>query len=171
MGRAAIFAARPLCANCTIWAGENRGNLGLTNAGEGFRIESWILWYGGGTRVKIIIQIAIIFSICWVSQIIEALLPIAFPASVIGMVLLLLLLLTRVLRVDHIREKSDFLLSNMAFFFIPAGVSIINYFDVLASNLLPLLAVCVISTILTFAVTAWAVSLTQRLMKGGKKHG
>lgn len=120
--------------------------------------------------MKIIIQIAIIFSICWVSQIIEALLPIAFPASVIGMVLLLLLL-TRVLRVDHIREKSDFLLSNMAFFFIPAGVSIINYFDVLASNLLPLLAVCVISTILTFAVTAWAVSLTQRLMKGGKKRG
>lgn len=121
--------------------------------------------------MKIIIQITIIFSICWVSQIIEALLPIAFPASVIGMVLLLLLLLTRVLRVDHIREKSDFLLSNMAFFFIPAGVSIINYFDVLASNLLPLLAVCIISTILTFAVTAWAVSLTRRLMKGGKKHG
>ena len=121
--------------------------------------------------MKIIIQIAIIFSICWVSQIIEALLPIAFPASVIGMVLLLLLLLTRGLRVDHIREKSDFLLSNMAFFFIPAGVSIINYFDVLASNLLPLLAVCIISTILTFAVTAWAVSLTQRLMKGGKKRG
>ena len=42
--------------------------------------------------MKIIIQIAIIFSICWVSQMIEALLPIAFPASVIAMVLLLLLL-------------------------------------------------------------------------------
>ena len=42
--------------------------------------------------MKIIIQIAIIFSICWISQIVEALIPIAFPASVIGMVLLLLLL-------------------------------------------------------------------------------
>lgn len=71
--------------------------------------------------MKIIIQITIIFSICWVSQMIEALLPIAFPASVIAMVLLLLLLLSGVLRVDHIREKSDFLLSNMAFFFIPPG--------------------------------------------------
>ena len=121
--------------------------------------------------MKIIIQIAILFSICWVSQIVEALLPIAFPASVIGMVLLLALLLTRVLKVDHIREKSDFLLSNMAFFFIPAGVSIINYFDILASNLLPLLAVCVISTVLTFGVTAGAVGLTQRLMRGGKNHG
>lgn len=119
--------------------------------------------------MKIIIQIAIIFSICWVSQIVEALLPIAFPASVIGMLLLLLLLMTRVLKVDHIREKSDFLLSNMAFFFIPAGVSIINYFDVLASSILPLLAVCVISTVLTFAVTAWTVRLTRRLMDGRKK--
>lgn len=119
--------------------------------------------------MKIIIQIVIIFSICWISQIIEALLPIAFPASVIGMLLLLLLLMTRVLKVDHIREKSDFLLSNMAFFFIPAGVSIINYFDVLASSILPLLAVCVISTVLTFAVTAWTVRLTRRLMDRRKK--
>lgn len=114
--------------------------------------------------MKIIIQVAIIFSICWVSQIIEALLPIAFPASVIGMILLLLLLLSGVLRVDHIGEKSDFLLSNMAFFFIPAGVSVINYFDVLASALLPLLVICVVSTVLTFAVTAYAVCLTRRLM-------
>ena len=121
--------------------------------------------------MKIIIQVAVIFSICWISQLVETLLPIAFPASVIGMVLLLALLLSRVLRVDHIREKSDFLLSNMAFFFIPAGVSVINYFDVLASNLLPLLAVCVVSTVLTFGVTAYAVSLTRKLMEGRKKHG
>ena len=119
--------------------------------------------------MKIIIQIAIIFSICWDSQIVEALLPIAFPASVIGLVLLLILLLTRVLRVDHIREKSDFLLSNMAFFFIPAGVSIISYFDILASSLLPFLVVCVVSTVLTFVVTAYAVRLTRALMDRRKK--
>lgn len=141
----------------------------MTNGGEGFKIENWISNIGGGDPVKIIIQIAIIFSICWVSQIVEALIPIAFPASVIGMVLLLILLLTRVLRVDHIREKSDFLLSNMAFFFIPAGVSIINYFDILASSLLPFLVVCVVSTVLTFAVTAYAVRLTRALIDRRKK--
>lgn len=63
--------------------------------------------------MKIIIQIAIVLSTCWVSQIIEALLPISFSAGVIGRTLLLLLL-SRVLRVDHIREKSDFLFSNAA---------------------------------------------------------
>lgn len=119
--------------------------------------------------MKIICQIAIIFTICWISQIMEAVLPFPFPASVIGMVLLLVLLLVQVLKVDHIREKSDFLLSNMAFFFIPAGVSIINYFDVLASNLAPLLIICFVSTLLTFAVTAYAVRLTRFLMDRRKK--
>ncbi|MCI5928618.1 MAG: CidA/LrgA family protein [Pseudoflavonifractor capillosus] len=119
--------------------------------------------------MKIICQIAIIFTICWISQIVEAILPFPFPASVIGMVLLLILLLVRALKVDHIREKSDFLLSNMAFFFIPAGVSIINYFDILASNLIPLLVICLVSTLLTFAVTAWAVRLTRYLMDRRKK--
>jgi holin-like protein len=119
--------------------------------------------------VKIICQIATIFTICWISQIVEAILPFPFPASVIGMVLLLILLLVRALKVDHIREKSDFLLSNMAFFFIPAGVSIINYFDILASNLIPLLVICLVSTLLTFAVTVWAVRLTRYLMDRRKK--
>ena len=83
--------------------------------------------------------------------------------------LLLILLLVRALKVDHIREKSDFLLSNMAFFFIPAGVSIINYFYILAGSLVPLLVICLVSTLLTFAVTAWAVQLTRHLMDRRKK--
>lgn len=84
-----------------------------------------------GRILKIITQVGIIFGVCWAAQIVEQALPFAFPASVIGMILMFLLLAFRVLKVDHIREKSDFLLGNMAFFFIPAGVSIINYFDVL----------------------------------------
>ena len=147
----------------------------MTNAFKGFRIKNRIPTPFGSTHypeanaVKIICQIAIIFTICWISQIVEAVLPFPFPASVISMVLLLILLLVRALKVDHIREKSDFLLSNMAFFFIPAGVSIINYFDILAGSLVPLLIICLVSTLLTFAVTAWAVQLTRYLMDRRKK--
>ena len=94
----------------------------------------------------------------------ENLLPFAFPASVIGMLLLFVLLIFGILKVEHIREKSDFLLSNMAFFFIPAGVSIINYFDVLAGNVGKLLLICLFTTILTFAVTAWTIRSVLWLM-------
>ncbi len=38
--------------------------------------------------MKIIRQIGIIFTVCWLSLVIEKLLPFTFPASVIGMILL-----------------------------------------------------------------------------------
>ena len=120
--------------------------------------------------MKIVTQVGIIFSICWISQIIEKLLPFSFPASVIGMILLLVLLCVRILKVDHIREKSDFLLENMAFFFIPAGVSIINYFDVLKNWVVQLIVICVVSTVVTFAVTAYSMKLALDLMQK-KKSG
>ena len=55
--------------------------------------------------MKIIKQIGIIFAICWISTVIEALLPFSFPASVIGMILLLLCLITGVLKIHHIQDK------------------------------------------------------------------
>lgn len=94
-----------------------------------------------------------------------------FPASVIGMVLLFALLATGVLKLEHVREKADFLLANMAFFFLPAGVSVMNYFDVLSSALVPLLVICLVTTVLVFGATALSIKLTLRLMGRGKNHG
>ena len=119
--------------------------------------------------MKIIKQFGIIFSLCWIATVIERLLPIAFPASVIAMLLLLICLMTGVLKIDHIREKSDFLLANMAFFFIPAGVNVINYLDILKANWLPLLLICVITTVITFAATAYSIRHTIWLL--GRRKG
>ena len=122
--------------------------------------------------MKILKQFGIIFGVCWISIVIEHYLPFSFPASVIGMILLLLCLLTGVLKIEHVQEKADFLLGNMAFFFVPAGVSIINYFNVLKSSIFQLIVICVVSTVITFAATAYSVTLTVRLLekrKGGKK--
>ena len=46
--------------------------------------------------MKIIRQIGIIFTVCWLSILVEKILPFAFPASVIGMILLFICLLTGV---------------------------------------------------------------------------
>ena len=121
------------------------------------------------TFIKILLQVALVFGLYWVGQRIEAVLPFAFPASVI-MLLLLVRLLTGVVRVDHIREKSDFLLGNLGFFFIPVSVSIMNYVDLLWQHAAAFLTVCVVSMVLTYGATVWAVRLTQRLMdRGGKR--
>ncbi len=122
--------------------------------------------------MKIIKQIGIIFGICWLGTVAEQLLPFAFPASVIAMLLLLVCLLTGILKTEHIQEKSDFLLANMAFFFIPAGVNVINYLDILKQSWLPLAAICTITTVITFAATAFSIRLTMRLLHktGGTKN-
>ena len=119
--------------------------------------------------LKILTQIGIVFGICWVSQCIERVLPFTMPASIIGMLLLLAMLGLRIVKAEHIREKSDFLLENLPFFFVPAVVSVMNYVDVLRSNLLALAAVCFLSMVVTFAATVLAVRLTNRLMNGEKK--
>lgn len=119
--------------------------------------------------MKIIKQIGIIFIVCWLSLVVSKLLPFEFPASVIGMLLLFFCLFTKLLRIEHIQEKSDFLLGNMAFFFVPAGVSIMNYFDILQNNAVKLLVICIVSTIITFVVTAYSVKLTIMLMERRKK--
>lgn len=121
--------------------------------------------------MKLLCQFGVIFGVCWFSQILESLLPFPFPASVIGMVLLFVLLTTGVLKLEHVREKADFLLANMAFFFLPAGVSVMNYFGILSSTLVPLLVICFVSTVLVFGATALSIKLTLRLMGRGENRG
>ena len=117
--------------------------------------------------MKIICQIGVIFAVCWFSQLIEAALPVPFPASVIGMLLLLALLATGLLKIEHIREKADFLLAN---FFLPAGVSVINYFDVLGRSAVALVLVCLLSTVITFGATALSIRFTLRLLERRKSR-
>ena len=119
--------------------------------------------------MKLLTQIGIIFGICWLSTCIERVLPFTLPASIIGMLLLLALLLVRVVKTQRIRERSDYLLGNLPFFFIPASVSIVNYPDIVREHLLALLVICTVSTAVTFAAAAGAVRLTCRLLERGKR--
>ena len=109
--------------------------------------------------MKIILQIGLVLGVCLLGEGISLLLPIPFPGSVIAMSLLFLLLLSGILRPEHIQQKSDFLLQNMAFFFIPAGVGIMEYASDLLPFLLPLLLICLITTVLTFAASALTAKL------------
>ena len=119
--------------------------------------------------MKILLQIGVVFGLYWVSQCIEQVLPIPFPASVISLLLLLILLLTRIVRVDHVREKADFLLGNLGFFFVPVSVSIMNYAGIIWENAAAFFTICVVSMVLTYGATVAAVRLIVRLT--GRRKG
>ena len=120
--------------------------------------------------MKLLKQLGIIFGICWLSEVIESFLPFPFPASVIGLIIVLLLLGFKIMKPEHLEESSDYLLNNMSFLFVPTGVGLINYFDLLKSNLFQFIVICVVSTILTFAVTSYSMRFTMKLLNRRKNH-
>lgn len=120
----------------------------------------------------ILIQIGIIFGVCLLSQTISSLLPFSIPTSVIAMSLLLLLLCLGILKTKHIEKTGDFMLKHMSFFFIPAGVGILDYYGSIKDSILQLLLICFITTVFTFAVTAKTVEAVIKLQEWlrSKRH-
>ncbi len=104
-------------------------------------------------------ELALIFGICLVGEGVAALLPVAFPASVISMVLLMVLLLTGVVKDRHIQTASHFLVANMAFFFLPSFVGLLEHIELLKSQLVPLLLIVVLTTPVVYLITGWTVRL------------
>lgn len=114
--------------------------------------------------MKIIVQIGIVCALFWVSQMIETILPFTFPASVISLLLLLVLLLVKFIKVHQVQDIGEFLTGNMGFFFLPATVSIMKYVDIVMENAIAFFVVCILSMFITFAATAYTVTLTRKLM-------
>ena len=86
------------------------------------------------------------------------------PGNIVGMVLLLVLLGTGLLKARHVGDACDCLLDNMSLFFIPAGVAILGCVSLLEGNAAKFALVCVVTTVLVFLATAYTVMLVSRLM-------
>ena len=123
--------------------------------------------------MNIMAELALIFGLCLVSEGIEALIPAAFPASVIALLLLGLLLFTRALKPEHIQRASGFLLANMAFFFLPSCVGMMEHAPAILGQLLPFLLITFLTVPVVYLVTAWVVQLLIRRTggRGGAGHG
>ena len=120
--------------------------------------------------MKLLSQLSIIVAVGLLGEGISALLPFAFPSSVIAMLLLLLLLILGAVKERHIDSVADFFLKNMSLFFIPSATGILEHFGLISKALLPFLLICVLTTLLTFASTAWTVTFVRKLQKGGHSH-
>lgn len=122
--------------------------------------------------MSVLIQLLIIFAVCFVSEGISAVLPFTLPASVISIIMLLLLLAFRLVKPEKLKDVSNFLLDNMALFFIPVVSGMMQYKDVLFANFWAIILICLLTTPLVFFVTGHVVQLTVKLIrkKGEKKH-
>lgn len=100
-------------------------------------------------------QCFIIFGCLAVGELIVWLTAIAIPSSIIGMLLLAALLQTKVVKEEWVKGMSDFLISNMGFFFVPPGVALMLYLDIIKAEFIPIVVATVVSTVLVLIVTGW----------------
>ncbi|MCI8342324.1 MAG: CidA/LrgA family protein [Firmicutes bacterium] len=107
--------------------------------------------------MKILKQLAAISAVCIAGEAISALLPVTFPGSVISMIIVFLLLFFKFIKEEAIKETSDFLLGNMAFFFVPAATAIIEKYDFLKGSIMIIVFISIICTFITFIVTYYTV--------------
>ena len=121
-------------------------------------------------NVNVMGELALIFGISLVGEGVAALLPVSFPASVISMILLMVLLLTGAVKEWQIQSVSHFLIANMAFFFIPSLVGTMEHGAMLKSQVLVIVG---LTTPVVYLATSWTVQLMLRLFrrKGEENHG
>lgn len=98
-----------------------------------------------GLAILILLQI--------LGEVLSAAFNIPVPGNVLGMALLLAALCAGVVRLEWVEEAAELLLSHLALFFVPAGVGVMVYFDLIASQWLPIVTATVVSTFVVMAVT------------------
>lgn len=121
--------------------------------------------------MKYIYQIGIIGGISFISEVLYVLLPLPVPASVYGLMILLALLLTGVVKLKQVEETADWLLKIMPLLFIGPSVGLITAADVVKGQIIPLVVMCALSTVGVMIVTSLTAQAMIRRKKEGRKNG
>ena len=119
--------------------------------------------------MKYIKQICIILGVCLIAEVLEYLIPLPVAASIYGLILMLLALMTKVIKLKDVENVSDFLTGNMAILFIPATVGIMANVEEIKQMLIPLCVISIVSTLLVMSVTGWVTQWIIRKRKEEKK--
>ncbi len=116
--------------------------------------------------MKYVFQFSIIILLSLIGELLSFFVPLPIPASIYGLILMLILLCTGVLKVHHVKAASDFLIEIMPIMFIPVTVGIMDSYKTLTS-ILPQILISV--TIGTACVMAVSGIVTQKIMQKTEK--
>lgn len=88
------------------------------------------------------------------------------PGSLLSLFLFFILLLTKVFKEERYKLLSGLVLRNLAFFFIPSAVQVIDSVDILHGSIGKIALILIISNILVMIVSGIVIQL---LLKKGRK--
>ncbi|MDE6025388.1 MAG: CidA/LrgA family protein [Lachnospiraceae bacterium] len=111
-------------------------------------------------------QFAIIILISFVGELLKEFLPFLVPASIYGLILMLIALTTGLIKLEQVKDASTFLLDAMPVMFLPATVGLMEDWDVLKSIMIPAAIACIFGTIIVMVmsgrVTQWIIRMLNK---------
>ena len=103
--------------------------------------------------MKYAYQVMIIGGISFAGELLNTLLPLPVPASVYGIVILLICLCTKVIRLNQIQETADFMLAAMPLVFVGPGVALMESFGLMKDSLLGIVIISIVSMVFVMILT------------------
>jgi len=98
-------------------------------------------------------QFTVIIAISALSELLAIFIPLPIPASIYGMLLLFLLLMTGVLKLKQVESAANLLLAIMPALFVVSGAGLITSYGQIAENFTSWVAVNIGSSIVILATT------------------
>ena len=95
----------------------------------------------------------------------HVLIPLPVPASVYGLVIMLIALGTHIIK---LKEAAEFLIEIMPVMFIPAGVGLLTAWGILKPVCVPIILITLITTVVVMIVTG---RVTQAVIRMDRKKG
>ena len=111
--------------------------------------------------MKYVRQFWIILLISAMGEALHVLIPLPVPASVYGLVIMLIALGTHIIRLEQVKEI-------MPVMFIPAGVGLLTAWGILKPVCVPIILITVITTVVVMIVTG---RVTQAVIRMDRKKG
>ena len=103
--------------------------------------------------MKYIKQFLIILIMAVLGGLLNWLIPLPIPATVWGMALMFIALMSGLVKLDQVEDTADFFLGIMPMLFVPLAVGLMDTWQVLAEYALPIILIVVISFFICYAVT------------------
>jgi holin-like protein len=105
--------------------------------------------------MTIIVQILFIHVFLFLGSAVKAVVPLPIPASMVGLLLLLISLLLGIVKLKWIEQGGNWLLAELLLFFIPSAVGIVNYDELLSWQGVESVLLIGLSTFIVIGSTAF----------------
>ena len=111
--------------------------------------------------MKYLTQFLRILAFTLAGELLQRMVPLPIPASVYGLVLLFGALNTGLVKLEQVKDAGGFLISILPILFVSPAVGILDNWEAIRGALIPILALTLLSTVLTFGIAGRA---TQAMM-------